>query len=253
VSGQQTSRLLLSRIEIKVAKGEDERREDNSLANAIAHEIYEYADERVGHAEGVPKEELMIACYRRLGELLAQWGKKLDKLEKVSEEPEWLKEYVKKKEASGGMPLVSYDMTSLGFVVDNLFFAKEKGESTLSSDLLLVSEPTSMLMEDFKDLVTFCEKNGLDFYVDGFNTKQPGSTFRLAVYVPKLGTRSRIEFREKSLAALNLFTTLSRGMPIERKSFVNELVKTGDYDEALANKIVEILVASGQIPKSLVL
>lgn len=241
----------MSHIEITVAKGEDERRAEKSLAASIAHEIYEYADERVGHAEGVPKDELMLTCYHRLGELLAQWGKKLDKLEKISEEPEWLKEFVKTKEASEGRPMVYYDSVSLGFAVDNLFFAKEKGENNLSDDLLLVSEPTSMLMEDFKDLVTFCEKNGLDFYVDGFNTKLPGRTFRVCVYAPKLGARSHLEFREKSLVALRLFKTLSNDKPVERKAFVAELVKTGEYDELLANKVVDVLLASGQIPKSL--
>jgi hypothetical protein len=244
--------ISVSHIEIKVAKGEDERRAEKSLASSIAHEIYEYADERVGHAEGVPKDELMLACYHRLGELLALWGKKLDKLEKISKEPEWLKKYVKNKEAREGRPMVYYDSVSLGFAVDNLYFAKEKGANTLSDDLLLVSEPTSMLMEDFKDLVSFCKENGLDFYVDGFNTKLPGRAFRVCVYAPKLGARSHLEFREKSLAALELFKKLSDDKRVvERKAFVDELVKTGEYDELLATKVVDVLLASGQIPKSL--
>jgi hypothetical protein len=238
-------------IEITVSKGEDERRAEHSLASSIAHEIYEYADERVGHAEGVSKEELMLASYQRLGELLAQWGKKLDRLEKISKEPEWLKEYVKNKEASEGRPMVYYDSLSLGFAVDNLFFAKEKGQSTLSDDLLLVSEPSSMLMEDFNDLVAFCDKNGLDFYVDGFNTKRPGRAFRVCVYSPKLGSRSHLEFREKSLAALKLFKEISHDQPTPRQTLVDELVKTGEYDALLANKVVNVLAASGQIPKSL--
>jgi hypothetical protein len=241
----------VSNIEIKIAKGEDERRAEKSLASTIAHEIYEYADERVGHAEGVPKDELMLATYQRLGELLAHWGKKLDRLEKISKEPEWMKQFVKSKEAAEGRPMVSYDSVSLGFAVDDPYFAKEKGESTLSDDLLLVSEPTSMLMEDFKDLVTFCDKNGLDFYVDGFNTKLPGRAFRVCVYAPKLSAKSRLEFREKSIAALKLFKDLSAGEgPLERKKLVQELVKTGEYDELLANRVVDVLLASGQIPKS---
>jgi hypothetical protein len=241
----------VSHIEIKVANGEDERRAEKSLASAIAHEIYEYADERVGHAEGVPKDELMLATYQRLGELLAHWGKKLDKLEKISQEPGWMKEFVKSKEASEGRPMVSYDSVSLGFAVDNLYFAKEKGESTLSDDLLLVSEPTSMLMEDFEDLVSFCEKNGLNFYVDGFNTKLPGRAFRVCVYAPKLSAKSQLEFREKSLAALKVFKELSSSEKVvERKTLVQQLMKTGEYDELLANKVVEVLLVSGRIPKS---
>ena len=241
---------------ITVSKDEDERRSQKSLANSIAHEIYEYADERVGHAEGVSREELMLACYHRLGELLAQWGKKLDKLERASQEPHWLEEYTKWKESSERRPMVAYDSVSLGFAVDNLFFAKEKGdEKTLSDDLFLVSEPTSMVKEDFKDLLTFCEKNGLDFYVDGFSVKQPGRTFRVAVYVPKLGARSHLEFREKSLSALRVFMELSNTssgkQAVERKAFIEELMKTGDFDELLATKVVDVLVASGQIPRSL--
>ena len=242
---------------ITVSKDEDERRSEKSLANSIANEVYEYADERVGHAEGVPREELMLACYHRLGELLAQWGKKLDKLERTSQEPHWLEEYTKRKESSEGRPMVAYDSVSLGFATDNLFFAKEKGdEKTLSNDLFLVSEPTSMLMEDFKDLLTFCEENGLDFYVDGFNVKQPGRTFRVAVYVPRLGAGSHLEFREKSLSALKVFKELSNTssgkQAVERKAFIEELMETGDFDEFLASKVVDVLVASGQIPRSLV-
>jgi hypothetical protein len=241
----------VSHIEITVAKEEDERRGERTLASAIAHEIYEYADERVGHAEGVPKEELMLACYNKLGELLAQWAKKLDKLEKISEEPKWLKEFVNRKEKSEGRQMVQYDSVSLGFPVDNLFFAREKGgESNFSDDLLLVSEPTSMMMEDFRDLVTFCETNGLDFYADGFNTKLPGGTFRIALYVPKLTARTRLELREKTLRALKLFDEIKTKDGIKRKDFVEALQKTGEFDELLANKVVDILDASGQIPQS---
>jgi hypothetical protein len=243
----------VTNIEITVAKGEDERRGQASLVNSIAHEVFEYADERVGHAEGVSKDELMLACYHRLGDLLAQWGKKLDRLEKISEEPAWLKTFAKNKESNDGMPLIAYDSVSLGFPVDNLFFAKEKGGNTLSDDLLLVSETSTMLMEDFKDLVAFCEKNGLDFYVDGFNTKQPGRTFRVALYRPKLATRSRLEFREKSIKALEIFNKLSKGnsVSVARRALMESLIETGDYDELLASKVVNVLVSSGQIPKTL--
>jgi hypothetical protein len=250
----------LTAIEITVSKEEEERRESrNSLAGSIAQEIYVYADERVGHAEGVPRDELMLVTYHRLGELLAEWGKKLDKLQKVSEEPQWLKDYVRRKEASEGRAMVAYDFASLGFPVDGLFFAREKERNaSLSDDLVLVSEPTSMLMEDFKFLVDFCEKYKLDFYVDGFNTRLPGRAFRMAIFRPKLSTKSQLEFREKSIAALKFFKELYSSKIAEggsttmigKEAFVNELVKTGEFDELLARKIVEVLVSSGQIARS---
>ncbi len=242
---------------ITVARDEDERRAKKTAVDAIAHEIFEYADERVGHAENVSKEELMLECYHRLGELLAEWAQKLDKLENLTQEPDWLKKYYVRKEISLGRTTVAIDSTSLGFSVDNLFFAKEKGEPTLTDDVILISEPTSMIKEDFKNLVAFCDENGLDFYADGFSTKQPGRTFRVAVFLPKLSAKSRLELREKSLTALKFFkeiTSTSSGIQaVERKIFVEQLVKSGEFDQLLANKVVDLLLASGQIPKSLLI
>jgi hypothetical protein len=242
---------------ITVSRDEEERRAVRSTVDAIAHEIFEYADERVGHAENVPKEQLMLACYHRLGELLAEWAKKLDKLEKVSDEPNWLRAYFAKKESQGRKSVV-IDSISLGFPVDGLFFAKEKGqEKNLSDDLILVSEPVSMVKEDFSDLIKFCEDNGLDFYVDGFNARQPGRSFRVSVYSPKISSKSRLELREKSILALGIFKELSSTstgvVAVERKVFINKLVGSGKFDELLASKVTELLIASGQIPKSMLI
>lgn len=243
---------------ITISKDEEERRAGKTVAHAIANEIFVYADERVGHAVGVSKDELILACYHRLGELLGQWARKLDKLEKVNEEPDWLSKFVHRKESREKRPMICYDSASLGFAVENLFFGKERNlpreQTTLTDDKILVSEPSCMLKEDFKNLLSFCEENCLDFYVDGFSSKQPGRTFRLAVYDSKLSIKSQMEFREKTLVALKVFKELSttpRGArAIERKTLISELVKTGEFDELLASKVVEVLIATKLIPRT---
>ena len=243
---------------ITISKDEEERRAGKTLAHAIANEIFVYADERVGHAEGVSKDELILACYHRLGELLGQWARKVDRLEKVNKEPDWLSKFVQRKESREKRPLISYDSASLGFAVENLFFGKERSQleeqTTLTDDKILVSEPSCMLKEDFKNLLSFCEENCLDFYVDGFSSKQPGRTFRLAIYDPKLSVKSQMEFREKTLVALELFkelSTIPNGVQaIERKALIAKLVKTGEFDELLASKVVEVLIASKMIPRT---
>jgi hypothetical protein len=244
---------------ITVSSDEEENRHGKTLAHAIANEIFVYCDERVGHAEDVPKEELILASYERLGNLLGQWACKLDRLERVSQEPEWLRKFVQRKESDDKEPLISYDSVSLGFPVQNMFFAKERNNSQvkLSDDRILISEPASMFMEDFKNLILFCEENGLDFYVDGFNSKEPGRTFRLAVYAPKLKVSSQREFREKSLLAVQVFKELSNSpsgiKAVERKVLIKELKRRGEFDEDLAKKIIEIVVSSKLIPQSLII
>ena len=74
---------------------------------------------------------------------------------------------------------------------------------------MMVSQPNSMWMEDFKQLVRFCDQLGLDFYVDGFNTTLPGRTFRVVIYKPKNGPYDRLEFREKSLLGMQMYGELN--------------------------------------------
>jgi hypothetical protein len=245
---------------ITISKDEQESRIGKSKAHAIANEIFEYADERVGHAEEVPKEELILACYERLSNLLGQWARKLDKLEKVNNEPAWLRKIVQKKELMDKRPLISYDSASLGFRVENLFFARERdmsqGQTRLSDDTMLVSEPSSMLTEDFKNLLAFCEENELEFYVDGFGSKEPGRTFRLAIYSPKLAVKSQMELREKIILALKIFSELSntptgKKQAVKRRTLISELEKTGQFDETLATKIVEVIIAGKLVPQGL--
>ena len=142
---------------------------------------------------------------------------------------------------------------SLGFEVDHLFFAKEKEEAQLSDDLLMVSQPNSMWMEDFKQLVRFCDKLGLDFYVDGFNTTLPGRTFRVVVYKPKDGRHERLVFRENSLMGMQIFESLKRedkGRMPSRQSLVDVLLNSGKFeDRRAAEKLVDFLVASRLIPR----
>ncbi len=224
----------------------------------IADEIFEYSDERVGHAENVSKEKLIYECYHKLGKLLAEWAKKLDEIEITDQEPQWLKKYLLQRESKLGAA-TSIDSASLGFAVEHLYFAKEKNPK-LSDDSLLVSEPHTMLMEDFRSLSIFCEENGLDFYVDGFNRNLPGRTFRLSVYHLKPGSSplSRTEFREKTMKVLSMFEKMSTGsegrkIAVERLALEKELVKSGKFDAITAETIVAQLIETGQIPKHLVL
>ena len=237
---------------IKLAKEEREIEISKGPVHRIAHDIYEYADETVGHAEGVSREELMLECYHKLGSLLAQWAKKLDKIEPANVRPLWLEEYIEEENAKGH-PMVNLGPETLGFEIDHLFLAKEKKEAQLSDDLLMVSQPNSMWMEDFKQLVRFCDKLGLDFYVDGFNTTLPGRTFRVVVYKPKDGRHERLVFRENSLMGMQIFESLERedkGRMPRRQSLVDVLLNSGKFeDRKAAEKLVDFLVASRLIPK----
>jgi hypothetical protein len=237
---------------IKLAREEKEIEISRGPAHRIAHDIYEYADETVGHAEGVSKDELILECYLKLGSLLAQWAKKLDKLENANARPVWLKEYID-EESSNGRPMVDLGPETLGFEIDHLFFAREKNESGLSDDLLMVSQPNSMWMEDFKQLVRFCDQLGLDFYVDGFNTTLPGKTFRVVIYKPKNGPYERLELREKSLLGMQRYEELKQknnGLRPTKNSLIESLLESGKFQDGKSvEKQIDFLVASRLIPK----
>src|ERR1700719_1240915 len=113
----------MSHSVIHLAK--DEKEKMKGPVQRIAHEVYEFADETVAHAEGVSREELMLECYHTLGRLLSEWGKKLDKIERVNAYPSWLKEHIANEEDQG-RKWVELGRESFGFEVDALFFAKEK-------------------------------------------------------------------------------------------------------------------------------
>jgi len=237
---------------IKLAREEKEIEISKGPAHRIAHDIYDYADETVGHAEGVSKEKLTLECYLKLGSLLAQWAKKLDKLENANARPLWLKEYID-VETRSGRPMVDLGSETLGFEVNHLFFAKEKRESQLTDDLMMVSQPNSMWMEDFKQLLRFCEQLGLDFYVDGFNTTLPGRTFRVVIYKPKSGPHERLEFRENSLLGMQMYQKLQQkndGMRPNKNSLIECLFESGKFqDRKSAEKLIDFLAASRLIPK----
>jgi hypothetical protein len=237
---------------INLAKDEKEKDILKGPAQRIAHEVYDFADETVAHAEGVSREELMLECYHRLGMLLAQWAKKLDKIEKVNSQPKWLKEHIELEEKSRGRSWVELGRESFGFEVDSLFFGKEKKNAQLSDDTLMVSEPYTMWMEDFKELIEFCNTNNLDFYVDGFNTHLPGRTMRVVVYKPKSGGPHTHEgFRENTLVAVQVYENLLRGKDsIERKTFAEALIGTGKFDGDSAERMIETLIVSNRIQKS---
>jgi len=217
---------------ITVAKDEDNSHVKTPI-DKITHEIFEFADETMGHAEGVPREKLMLACYDKLGTLMAQWAQKLDKIEVKKTEPAWLKEVARTKE-------------------------QMEGERKLSEDYLMITQPRTMIMEDFKSLIAFCEKNRLDFYVDGFNTYQPGRAFRVVIYRLKEGKKpqNRRDFGEKTLKTLLIFGELSKSSEgkshsVEKKIIVGEMMNSGKFEsEEEALGFLDGLTSSGQIPKS---
>jgi hypothetical protein len=237
---------------INISKDEKEKDISKGRVHQISHEIYDFADETVAHAEGVSKEELMLECYNKLGQLLALWAKKLDKIEGIDKRPSWLKEYIESEEKNEGRAWVDLGREFFGFEVDNLFFAKERESSQLSDDLLTVSQPFSMWMEDFRELVKFCDKLGLDFYVDGFNSRLPGRTLRVVIYKPRKGPHTRLDFRENSLFAIQTFENLSGKTqgPVKKEALAELLVASGRYDKSSALKTVQALIASGRIAKS---
>jgi len=237
---------------INLSRDEKEKDISKGRVHRIAHGVYDFADETVAHAEGVSKEELMLECYHKLGELLALWAKKLDKIEGVQVQPFWLKEHIENEEKREGRPWVDLGREFFGFEVDNLYFAKERNGTQLSDDALMVSQPFSMWMEDFRELVSFCDRLGLDFYVDGFNSRLPGRALRVVVYKPKdgIGPHSRLDFRERSLFAIQVFENLSGKNKIRKEILIDHLVASGKFDNQSAEKMIQILIAGGRIPKS---
>lgn len=234
----------------------DEKGKDLSrgAVHRIAHEVYDFADETVAHAEGVSREELMLECYHKLGTLLALWAKKLDKIERVNSRPLWLESYaLSEEEKEGGRPLVDLGRETLGFEVRDLFFAREKRDPQLSEDLLMVSQPDSMWMEDFKELVRFCDLLGLDFYVDGFSTKQPGRTLRVVIYKPKDGPHKSQNFREQALLVIQIVEKLkteNKDEIVSKESVIDQMMSSGKFSErSSAEKLVDILSSGAAIPK----
>ena len=239
-------------VVINLAKDEKEKDATKNTVHRIAYEVYDFADETVAHAEGVPRSELMLECYHKLGTLLAQWAKRLDKIEGVSARPLWLKNFIELGETQRGRPLVDLGRESLGFEIDNSYFAKEKTNTQLSDDLLMVSQPKSMWMEDFRELLKFCDSLGLDFYVDGFNTKLPGRTFRVVVYKPKNGQHKRLDFRENSLFIVQLFEKFRRenGHTPSKEQLIELIDQSGKFeDRNSVEKLLETLALAGVIPK----
>jgi hypothetical protein len=237
---------------INLAKDEKEKEISRGPVHRIAHEVYDFADETVAHAEGVPKDELMLECYHKLGGLLAQWAKKLDKIEPVAARPLWLEEQIRSEEKTRAHDWVDLGRESLGFEVENLYFAREKKGQQLSADLLMVSQPKSMWMEDFKELVRFCDALGLDFYVDGFNTKLPGRTYRIVIYKPKDGPHKQLDFRENSLFAIQSFEQIKKesGSVPTFSSLVEFLIDSGRFeDKTSAERFLSVLMSAGLIPQ----
>jgi hypothetical protein len=88
--------------------------------------------------------------------------------EETKKEPKWLKK----------LPLLDWTHPE-GFYIDHPFYSIN-GE--------FVSEPYTMGLRDFKNLVKFCEKYNLDFVVEGESKHFPGHTFRVRLK-PRDGQR----------------------------------------------------------------
>jgi hypothetical protein len=238
----------------EMISGLDERKYRNPV-EARAASIVEEVDEAVGHTTDLDKFELMNACYLEIGKLLGRWAQKIDKIEKRSDRhPTWVTNYAKKKELETKQAFPQLSTGTVGFKLENIFYGEDH-EGNLSDDLILLSEPFSMWMEDFDELVQYCKKNDLDFYVDGFNRHLPGRCFRVAIFRPKSEGRrfSRASIRVQELVAHRVFRELSKADSIDEEAFVEALVRTNEFDHGSARKIVKKLVDSGQIPSSKIL
>jgi hypothetical protein len=225
-----------------------EERKYATIAEERAAKIVEEVDEIVGHTTDINKEELMNATYLELGKLMARWAKKLDRIEKRSDRhPDWVKNYVMQRGKEVNQFLPQLSTATVGFKLEDISYGQDR-DGNLSDDLILLSEPFSMWMEDFDQLVAFCKKNGLDFFVDGFNRRLPGRCFRVAIFRPKTGRVSRNAMREKELMALQVFDDM-RSDAVEESAFIVALVHTNEFDESSAEKMVKTLLGSGQIPR----
>jgi hypothetical protein len=77
-----------------------------------------------------------------------------------NEEPEWLMQIIEK----------THGRTGVETCFDHVRILDKK---------LVISEPYNLHMEDFRNMIKFCDDNNLSFVVDGNAAWFPGRTFRI--------------------------------------------------------------------------
>ena len=118
----------------------------------------------VAELNGVSEfEHVEQLCYH-IGLVLRDLRHRIEKETKI---PKWAKDLQKRLIKEGYV----YGLYNPAWI-DHAYF-NEKGE--------LVSEPYSRSMDNFKELIAFCEANNLTFHVTGTSKWFPGKTFRIII------------------------------------------------------------------------
>ena len=74
-----------------------------------------------------------------------------------------------------------YFIGKTGFL-DHTFIQNKPNLYLFIHGKCLVSEPYHLTMKDVKELIKFCEENGLNFYIDGLSFHYPGHTLRIVIW-----------------------------------------------------------------------
>ena len=74
-----------------------------------------------------------------------------------------------------------YFIGKTGFL-DHTFIQNKPNLYLFIHGKCLVSEPYHLTMKDVKELIKFCEENGLNFYIDGLSQHYPGHTLRIVIW-----------------------------------------------------------------------
>ena len=75
----------------------------------------------------------------------------------------------------------TYCIKKTGFL-DHTFIQNKPNLYLFIHGKCLVSEPYHLTMKDVKELIKFCEENGLNFYIDGLSFHYPGHTLRIVIW-----------------------------------------------------------------------
>jgi len=110
------------------------------------------------------KERFAHECYYSVGDLGAFIYNDIPEI-KTRRLPPWLNQALQKYSGNSWW-------AGLPFRVDHIFTAKDSS---------FISEPYSMHMHDFEDMIKFCRWANFEFYVTGESRHFPGHTFRIVM------------------------------------------------------------------------
>ena len=128
-----------------------------STLNAVTKAIYKRIRRRVKD-----KKALAYSSYYYIVGSLGAFIRS-DIPETSRKTPKWMKRHT-----YFGSPLIASGIIH----VDHTYFSREGA---------YVSEPYTMGLEDFENLIHFCRENGLTFHVRGESRHFPGHTFRVVI------------------------------------------------------------------------